>query len=319
MKIEVLPESVIDRSTLYQVVKTVNTIFNKLVLDAGESDANILFKKLTEFLKQRADEADVLLNNNAVYPFSIHFKNYYDELKKLSERRDKNILFADLTSVESNLKPVSDTFKVLRDFVAEKIEDYRKFKLFTEEHAGNFSSLTETDKEKGNKLIEYFSKDSKPDDRFIEIKRIYQELSKAIIVLIKQLRDDAMEKYNHIFDRLESKQKELGLENNYLPERDYWISKIKKLNSIPELKLEFSNAITFEQKIIQTLYDEKEKQDKAKGKTSRQMTFISVVNDDGGASHIEIKSEEELEEFIKKFREKVLEQLKQNKIVGIKK
>lgn len=319
LKIEVLPESVIDRSTLFQVVQTVNTIFNKNVLEANEQDANTLFKKLTEFLKQRADEAEGLQNSNAIYPFVIHFKNYYDELKKLAERRDKNILFAEITSAESNLKPVSDMFKVLRDFVDEKIADYKKFKAFTDEHASNFSSLTDADKDKGAKLVDYFANDAKPDDRFIEIKKIYQEVNKAITALLKQLRESAMELYNQIFDRLESKQKELGLDNGYMPDRGHKIDKLKDLASIPELKLELSNAADFEQNIIQKLYDAKAEEDKAKGKTSRQMTFVSMVNDNGGAPHIEIKTEEELDDFIKKFRAKVLEQLKQNKIVGIKK
>jgi hypothetical protein len=317
-KIEVLPEDVIDNTKLYEVVQTVNRVFNKSVLEVRETDANVLFKKLSDFLKQRTDEAEELLNNHAVYPFSIHLRNYHATLKKLSEKRDKMALFNSILATDSDLQPVSDHFKVTREFIDEQFEEYKKIRSFADEHAGNFSSLDDNARAKGQRLTDYFQSDDKPQDSFKEIKLIHKELSKAINELLKKLKEESLEAYNGIFDRLETKVKELGLDSNYLPDRGYRIDKIKKLTSIPELKLELANASAFETEIISNLYEQKRKQDEAKGKASRSITFVSVV-DDAGPSYIEIKNEEELENFIADFRKRVLAELKKNKIVGIKK
>ncbi|MEX2231756.1 MAG: BREX system P-loop protein BrxC [Cyclobacteriaceae bacterium] len=318
-KIEILAEDIIDNTKLYEVVLTVNRIFNESVLEARETDANVLFRKLIGFLKLKTDEAEALLNNHAGYPFSIHLRNYHARLKQLADRRDKKQLFEDLLSKSSDLQPVSDHFKVTREFIEDQFGEYKKIKSFTDENAGNFSSLEETAEQKGQRLISYFHSDEKPQDAFREVKGIHKELSKAIHDLIKKLKEDALEKYNQVFDSLELKVKELGLEGNYLPDRDYRLNKIKALNSIPELKLEISNGGAFETEIISKLYDLKADQDKAKGKSSKSITFVSMVNDGGGVNFIEIKNEEELEKFIEDFRKRVQAELKKNKIVGIRK
>jgi len=317
-KIEVLAEDVIDNAKLYEVVQTVNSIFNKSILESKETDANVLFKKLSDFLKQKTDEAEELLNNHASYPFSIHIKNYHATLKRLAEKRDKAILFNDILSGDSDLQPVSDHFKVTREFIDEQLEEYKKVKTFVDDNTGNFSSLDDVAHQKGQRLVEYFQSDDKPHNAFKEIKLIHKELSKAVNELVKKLKEDSLEKYNEIFDRLELKVKEFGLDGGYLPDRGYRIDKIKRLNSIPELKLELANASGFETDIISKLYEQKSKQDEAKGKTSKQLTYVSVVNDTGG-SYVAISNEQELEKFIDDFRKRVVAELRKNKIVGIKK
>jgi len=317
-KIEVLAEDVIDHAKLYEVVQTVNAVFNKNVLEARETDANVLFKKLNEFLKQRTDEAEELLNTHAYYPFTIHLRNYHATLKRLVEKRDKAILFNEILSDSSDLQPVSDHFKVTREFIDEQLEEYKKVKAFMDENTGNFSSLEDAVRTKGQRLVNYFHEDDEPQNAFKEIKLIHKELSKAVNELVKKLKEEGLEKYNEIFDRLELKVKELGLDGSILPDRSYRIDKIKRLNSIPELKLELANVSAFETDIIAKMYEQKSKQDEAKGKTSKQLSFVSVVND-GGGSYVEITNEQELEKFIDDFRKRVVTELKKNKIVGIKK
>ncbi len=317
-KIEVLAEDVIDNTKLYEVVQTVNRIFNKNVLEAKETDANVLYRKLSDYLKQKADEAEELFNSHTNYPFSVHLKNYHTTLKRLAEKRDKAILFNDILSDSSDLQPVSDHFKVTHEFIGEQLDEYKKVKVFVDENSGNFSSLDDSTRAKGQRLVDYFQADDKPHNAFKEVKLIHKELSKAVHELVKKLKEDGLEKYNEIFDRLEVKVKELGLDGNFLPDRGYRIDKIKKLNSIPELKLELANASSFETDIIGKLYEQKAKQDEAKGKTSKQLSFVSVVNDAGG-NYVEITNEEELEKFIADFRKRVVAELKKNKIVGIKK
>jgi hypothetical protein len=317
-RIEILPEDVIDRNKLFQVVQTVNTVFNQSVLDAQETDANVLFSKLTGFLKKRTDEAEEMLNNNASYPFAGTFRNYHSTVKQLSERREKLSLFNEITSTESNLKPVSDAYKVIREFVDEKIEEYKKIKSFVDENVSNFSSLSTTDQEKGEKLIAYFGSEVNPQERFMEVKKAFTELNKAVSSLSKELRDKALLQYNEIFDMLESKAAELGLAKNSLPERQYWLDRIKKLVSIPELRLKLSNALEFQSENITNLFNLKKKEDEAKGKQNAGFTMLSFVEEPNGQNYVEIRNEAELEEFIRKFRERALAQLKQNKIVGLK-
>jgi hypothetical protein len=242
-RIEVLPEDVIDRNQLFKVVQTVNTVFNQSVLDASETDANVIFSKLTSFLKKRTDEAEEMLNHNASYPFSKHFRNYHTTVKELSERREKLTLFNEITNAESNLKPVSDSYKVIREFVDEKIEEYRKIRAFVEDNAGNFYSLPDSEHDKCEKLKSYFAQDDQPQETFMEVKKAFGELSKSIAALSKSLKDNAMLRYNEIFDRLESKSAELGLENNFTPQKQIWLEKIKKLSSIPELEIGYFQCI----------------------------------------------------------------------------
>ncbi len=96
------------------------------------------------------------------------FRNYHSTVKLLSERREKLTLFNEITSSESNLKPVSDVYKVIREFVDEKIEEYRKIKAFVDENVSNFSSLQPIDQDKGEKLVTYFANEVYPHERFME-------------------------------------------------------------------------------------------------------------------------------------------------------
>ena len=204
--------------------------------------------------------------------------------------------------------------------ISKKEFKQNKIKTFVDDNTNNFSSLSDAEHQKGELLVLYFAKDDKPEEKFMEVKKAYSELNKAISSLSKELKDKAMTKYNEILDRLESKASELAvaIDSNNLPDRQKWLDKIKKLSSIPEIKLILSKASDFETENIQILFQIKSKEDESKGKIARLFTMLSMVEEPGGKNYIEIGNEEELDAFIQKFRERVLIQLKQNKIVGLK-
>ncbi len=114
------------------------------------------------------------------------------------------------------------------------------------------------------------------------VKKVYTELNKAVSSLSKELRDKALFQYNEIFDMLESKAAELGLAKNSLPDRRYWLDRIKNLVSIPELRLKLSNALEFQTENIANLFNVRKKEDEAKGKEAQQFTMLSVVEEPNG-------------------------------------
>jgi hypothetical protein len=82
--------------------------------------------------------------------------------------------------------------------------------------------------------------------------------------------------------------------------------------------LVISSASEFETHNIQILHQIKAKEDEANGKKSRPFALLSMVEEHGSNNYVEIKTEAELDEFIAKLRNRVIAELNQNKIVGLK-
>lgn len=318
-KIEVLAEKELNTAALNELIHTVNSIvFNTTVLDNACTDPAILFTSLKTFLVTLESETNLNREEYAgVSAFGIHFKSYHEAIKKMADERDRDKLFTYILENAHELRTLSDSYKEVREFVTEQYINYKAIKDFILANAANFSSLGPADIEKGEFLTDYFANDDKPGSRFPQAKKAYEELKRSINALVKSLQEDAVKKYAEVFDFLGTKADELGLDRSLLPDRAHLLESFKKLKSISELQVKILQVDTYRNEQLMLLLAEKKKKDQTAGKQTRTATIISVVKDTGSGGMIEIKTEAEMEEFIKGLKKRIKEKLDNNQIVYI--
>ena len=319
-KIEVLPEKELDLSTLQELIHITNSVvFNKTVLDNSCTDPSILFSRLKEYLSETESELAGYRDEYAgTIVFGMHFKNYHEAIKKLSDERDREKLFTAILSQAENLRGLSDNYKEVREFVKEQYPNYKTIREFSEVHATNFSALELADIEKGELLRDYFLHDDKPGNRFPQVKRAYDELKRSIQALIKNLQDDAVKRYNEVFGFLLTKADEFGVEQCVLPDLSCFIERLKKINTISELRLKIRESDDFKTEQLKHLLEDKKRRDEKAGKKSGSAAFVSLVEDDGGGNMVEIKTEADLEKFISDLKRRIKEKLDNNQTVYLK-
>ena len=319
-KIDVLAEKEIDSTTLNELIHTANSVvFNKTVLDAGCSDSSTIFSKLKEYLSTLENElASYRDEYSGTLVFGQHFKLYHEAIKKLSDERDRDKLFSLLVSDANHLKMLSDNFKEVREFVNEQYQNYKTIKDFSEANASNFPALETSDIQKGELLHEYFLNDDKPGNRFPQVKKVYEELKRAINNLIKNLQEEAKIVYNGAFDYLEAKITEFGAEMSVLPAREYFIGRFKLIKNISDLRLQILQVESFKTEYLKQLLDDKKKRDEKAGKKAGSAAFLSLVEDPGGSKMVEIKNEAELDKFISDLKRRIKKKLDNNQTVYLK-
>ena len=319
-KIEVIPEKELDISTLQDLIHVVNTvIFNKTILDNSYSDPSTIFSKLKEYLGGLEKELAVYRDDYAgTAVFGKHFKLYHEEIKKLSDERDREKLFLSIVNGSEDLRALSDNFKEVREFVNEQYSNYKAIYSFSESSGLNFPLLEPADIEKGELLRDYFHHDDKPGNRFPQVKRAYEELKRSLLGLIKNLQEEAKAAYSDAFEFLEAKATELGIDKNQLPERSYYIERFDQIKSISELRLKIREVDDFKTEQLKLLLASKKKKDELAGKKSALSAFVSVVQDGGGSGMIEIKTEADLEKFIADLKCRIKEKLDNNQTVYLK-
>lgn len=319
-KIEVLAEKDLNTAELNELIHIVNSIvFNTTVLDNAISDPAVLFNTLKAFMAPLEKETN---DNREAYAgitaFGIHLKNYHEVIKKMADERDRDKLFTYIHENARELRNLSDNYKEVREFVNEQYPNYKSIKEFIIANAANFSSLGPADIEKSELLSEYFANDDKPGTRFPQAKRAYEELKRSMNILVKDLQEQAFLKYTEVFDFLEAKTDELGLDQTFLPSRNHFLETLRKLKSISELQVQLLKVDAYRNENLMILLAEKKKLDHSAGKKTKTATMISVVNEDNSSGIIEIRTEAELDEFLMGLKLRIKEKLDNNEIVYIK-
>lgn len=298
----------IGKDRIKDVKKAFRKIFNQDLKE--DSDVYSLVEEIKKNAEIKKEHYFKISEKYAGFPFDKHFNALAKVLQKITDIRDPKVLFDHLIKFEEEFKRYNDNCKEVEDFLNDHFGRYDAIRAFTLENQINFDSLDEAEERKGALLKEYFAKDEMPGDKFPQVSAIYKELSNNIKDLVEKLKKDAEKAYDEIFRDLENQIKQLEIKEPdtlYQPKE----SKFKEINNeknVSNLKLFISQAGDFRAKSIQSIISYKAKKDGKPVQESEVIKDLQAV----------IKNEEDLDKYLNELRKRLLDKLKENKILIIK-
>jgi superfamily II DNA/RNA helicase len=220
---------------------------------------------------------------------------------------------ADATGVALTLISDKDQyrFKQIEEFAKNQIDSYCSISKYIEENKQNFSELPEKEQAKARLLDDYYKNEAKPWDRFPQIKKAHKELKEALNKKLKELKQQVFAKYESIFDELDAKRKELGIdEQNIVTDRINYLEKLRKYKTITKFQIVLLEANDFRKDNLKKLFDHKAREEKEDDKEYVPSVEISIAHE---MSPVTIETEEQLDAYLKKLKAKLMVKLKNHK------
>ena len=231
---------------------------------------------------------------------------FSDQLSELGGTREPKRLFEKISASKDDLKKLSDTCKELSEFVTQHFVNYQVMQKFVRDNDQNFSSLEEADRAKAVTLAEYFNTPDNPSAKFPLMRKIYSELLKSIDELVKSLSKKVVDKYLSIYDEVDEQAKIAAADGKGLfTSRQDKIEQFKGEKNISNLRLALEHAPSFKAECLQAI-----------STSTGKETIIIKLHDLGSLSQIE--TEDQIEEFIKTVRTRLMKELKSGKTIIIK-
>ena len=250
------------------------------------------------------------------YPFGICFHGLSKLLNKWINIRDPKQLFNTIGSDKGDAKMLLDTSKGIADFASKNKADYDAIKKFYESNLENFRELEPQDQDKADKMKAFLQLDN-PRSEYRHIRKAYDELKKALDVLKQNLTEEVNTLYVTTFDELDQEAKDKGVTDaNVYADRNALLSKVKRIESIAQLKNEKLGISNFKSDQIRTIIDYARSSNAtptASGKPVGEPEEYYVTN-----ITATISNEEELEAYLNKLREDMKALLKKDKTIIIK-
>lgn len=290
-------------------------IFN--ISPPASTDYELVFTKLKEEIIKLITSYDAPFKKlEGKYTFATTLSNWTEKLTKLKDTRDPVTFFTSLSEEKENLKTESDYAKKMSDFVERMLTEYQKIKAFAESNKENFILLdSEEDREKGKTILAYLNQND-PVTEFRHMKKRYDELKSSIGSLVEKLRKEVAEIYSGIFDELEQKIIEEGLENHKISfiSRESIIEAIEKETNLNNLRLKLSQAEEFRTNQIKIIIDFSNEIKKAKGEQVAEARNYYIKK----GKKSELRTEKDVEEYVTQVKKEMIEMIKQKKIIIIK-
>lgn len=306
-------EEDIDKNKVIEFIQVVNNeLFPNDRLKTDTSDPKLLISDFKDKLDKRLIALSNYKDNYASYPFVTHFKSFYTLLDELVKERNSLNLIDKVILKKNELKDLRDIFTDTEDFIKNHIDDYKLFDSFTVENHDNFSELDESSAEKGEFLHTYYKENNKPWETFPQIKQAYKELREALSKKVNNLIEEATLLYENAFLSFANKLKVIPSANHLIPDKDYWLVKIKKTKEISKLKLLIKEADDFKTEHLKQLDDFKSENDaKKKGETNYYKSVkISVAKE---LEPRTVENEEQLDQYLTDLKAALLKYIQNKK------
>jgi len=297
-----------------KALKNFREIFNVDLKEKSDSD-----KAFDEILKKIAEWRDSykqLMNDYfGQYPFGVHFRQFHEQLDQLSQIRDIRRLFKNLDEEKESLKTISDKAKSLTVFIQERLKKYDEIKDFIDKHSENLNALPPESDENINILQKYFLNDDPEPDLKLAVK-VYKELRASVFDLLNDLKRQCKTKCNEVFETLRRDYKDRAAEINLeeILESEDILQSIIKSSSISFVRLMLSQSDDFQAEKSTLIVKAINQIDKSKGiKVKEPVTFYIKRQ-----RKTQLKSAEEVEEYIVQLKDDMLSLIKQGKTIIIK-
>lgn len=214
------------------------------------------------------------------------------------------------------LKNARDSYMYVEEFIQHNLNSYQQIAQFAEANKNNFASLDETLTVRSQELTQYLKSDREPWDKFPQMKKIFKELNDAIKSRLNNLRKEVVQLYETIFDEINARKEELQIHEAHLTtSAEYYLQKINKEEQITHLEIYALKANDFRSENFKKLEDFKAKEEaKSKGKEYVSSVDISIAAEMPPTT---IEDEEQLDEYLKKLKAKLMVKLSKNQKLWI--
>ena len=328
--IKVLAEQNISAQEVKAFIELVNNdIFSETLLPLQVLEAKVVVQDF----KQKITAKMGILSRNCEqfegFPFNSHFKKFKKALESLSAEREATTLFQKTREQQQTLAEQRDLMAQLNEFLQEKTPQYNAFRTFVKTHKDNFTALDDSARLNAQKLVDYIKTDDTPYAQFPTMLKIYRSLENDLKELVSTLKERTKVAYQTAFAELKGVKKDLRItENDVLPDIDDAIKNIERSNNITELQLKLRQVSDFKTDGLRDLYDFQQREHRKLHELSTAAeptsppygsfeTEVFTFRNDPDLASI-IKNQEDLDIYLSILRHKLLEKLRNNKIIILK-
>ena len=300
----------IDPGLMHEVTRVINQIiFNKQLVEST-SDPKQLAGAVRRALKQQADMAASHASDHRGRPFARHFEALSGALEELDAIRDTTTLFEAVTERADELQTLVDRTHQLTDFWEQHGDTYQDMRALIQQNEVSFDHLNATAASRARKLAQYVETEDLPFKRYRTAYDYYEAVREALDEQVDALRDRAVSAYADAFDALEAKRDELDVDDT-LPDRESTLSTIRRADNLATLQNRLNAVSDFRARYLAQLNDAATEDDED-GKTS------TIFNVRGEISRHQLETEDDVDDFIRDLREKLMRRVRDDKIVIIK-
>ncbi|MEL1241689.1 BREX system P-loop protein BrxC [Flavobacterium flavipallidum] len=307
----ILSQKAHSQEEINEFIKTINhEIFAESLIATDCNDLKEATDQLKIKLSNKLLQINKIKEEYEAYPFGIHIKKFHKGLAELQTARDQEQVLLLVNQNKAELKKDRDNYMYVEEFVEHNLKAYEQIKDFINDNKNNFSALDETEQITAQKLVDYIQSDKEPWDNLPQMKKGYKEIHDSLDKKVKELRIEVVKAYEVVFTEINNRKNELGITEPNLTTDDSYIGRIAKEKSFNQLEIYQLKLNDFRAENFKILEDFKAKAEaKKSGKDYTQSVTISVANEMPPTT---IENAEQLEDYIKKLREKLMVKLAKN-------
>ncbi len=301
----------VDPELMHNAVEALNhTMFNEQVVES-DSDPRRLAGAIEEALEDKETRAAQYASTHTRRPFAHHFEGLRDTLKDLRHAPDASTLFEQVAGRAEEVQDQVDLARDLVKFWKRHGEEYQDMRRLIQNHEPQAELLDAETQSRMETLARYVRTEDRPHDNLKTMKDYFRAVRKAIDERGSELREEAAQKYEEVFDELEAKQKEEGV-NGVVPDRESRLRQIRRLENLAALKSQKSTVNEFRSRYLQKINEEAQVDEEEE---NRKSTDIFRVQEE--ISSHELETEEEVKAFVQDLEDKLLARVKDDSIVII--
>ena len=306
----ILNQKAHSQDEINEFIHTINhEIFAENII-ANSSDLKEAVDQLKLKVAAKLLEVNKLKDEYEVYPFGLHLKKFHNGLRQLYDARDQEQVLELVKQNKANLKADRDQYMYVVEFIQHNFTTYQQIKDFISDNRSNLNSLEETEQVLAQKLVEFIQSDNEPWENLPQMKKAYKEIHDGLDKKIKDLRIQAVKMYEVVFSEINNHKHDLGITEANLTTDDSYINRIHKEKSLNQLEIYILKINEFRAENFKILEDFKAKAEaKKSGKEYQHSVTINVANEMPPTT---IENAEQLEEYIKKLRERLMLKLAKN-------
>lgn len=288
-----------------------NDIFAEVLIPSSITD---FIKAVDTFKDKLKPKLDALSKDIDMYyqsQFATHIKTFHKHIEELYLIRNPEEVVKRTGDQKNYLKTARDKYMQAAEFANRNFEDYQRMITFVEDNRSNFTDLGEDYTIRTEDFIDYINNDNEPWERFPQMRKLYNELNKAIRERVKALREEVVERYEKIFEEIDKRKAELKDGANITTNKDYLLQQINRDTSLDKLKLQKLQANSFKRENLKKIEDRKQEEKAVKtGESYTKPIDVQIVAE---IEPTTISNEQELDAFLQKLKEQLMQKLKNNK------
>ncbi len=252
-----------------------------------------------------------LYEEHETYSFAKGIKVYHSALSELHLTRSDEELVKLFHEKESALVKQRDSYKMAEEFILSNISEFDKIELFVNNNSANFEALGEVLQVQAEELVDFVKNSNAPWESFPAMKKSYKEINDALKHQLKEKREAVAQLYTEVLDAIDAEKERLEIdEANLTPDRQTMLDKVVKEKKLDQLEIMELKASDVRKESFKTLAEFKaRKKAEEEGKKYTASVPVSLAAE---MAPTEIKTPEELDQYLTELRKRLMIKLANN-------